>query len=838
VRRLTTLRMGNTKPAFLRWLDDVTLDDRALVGGKAAVLGALQGAGYPVPAGFCITAIAFERYRRLGGLSPPLVEAIRDAYHTLVEDGARVAVRSSGMDEDSPAASFAGQYETQLDVAGEEGLFAAISQCWDAADSARVQSYRTKQGIAGEAALPLLIQRMVPARVSGVLFTTDPLSGARETIIEAAAGLGDDLVAGRITPDRYRVAGDGQMVVELASEGRPLLTQVQCHQLADLGRQVEAILGSPQDIEWALHEGQFALLQARPITALAARPLAASEVWTRANIGEVLPHVVTPLTWSVFRRGLLDRPLSVVDGLDGHGRADTADEGVRLIAGRAYLRLDRLLGRFCWLPAVTPAVMRWVLGVEVPEHVSSFPETGAAHSPSAWIEQGLFVLDAVFGVPALRRHTGGLGSLPPLDLGEGLHQVMELDGELLPGHAEQSLEWVARCFQVHIRCTAYAIGVFGLLSALLRRWLPAQAERLLPALLIGREDLQTAAQGVSLWRLAEQSRRVPALAALLGQESSWPAVSHELAITEGGPEFLAGLEAFLSSNGARAAGEFELRTPRWREDPGFVLTILRGYLRAGDSGDLGRQSERRHRLQQDALAEVETHLRWWQRTLFLRLLHSYSTCVTLRENMKYRLMEGYCLLRRLFVVLGERLWARGIIETTDDVFFLTASEAMALVADDGVPMAAMRQAMQERRNAHALWEQADALFWVLDDHRALIEPHTAASATLAGIACSPGRVQGRARVLKDVTLAGTLQPGEILVAPSTDPGWTPLFLTAAGVVTEIGGFLSHGATVAREYGVPAVVNVRAACAAIQTGDKVTVDGDAGRVFVHRETTVR
>jgi pyruvate,water dikinase len=568
-----------------------------------------------------------------------------------------------------------------------------------------------------------------------------------------------------------------------------------------------------------------------------AEALSASAVWTRANIGEVLPGAVTPLTWSVFRQGLLNLPLSVVDGPAGHGLVDAADEGVRLIKGRAYLRLDKMLQRFCWLPGVTPEIMRWVLGVDVPEFVRPYPDAGMTLSPSAWVEQGAFLADALLGVPLLRRR---VRSDPLVGLEQG--GSWSLPADLGAGFLEQALTSVARCFQLHIRCTSYAVGVFGLVVALLRRWLPTEAERLLPALLRGQPglDLQTAAQGVSLWKLAEQARQNPALEALLLREVEWQTLEPELERVAGGSEWVDEFEGFLRRNGARTAGEFELRTPRWRENSAFVLVALRSYLRDRQWDVTGCLLDQRQRTWQEALSRAEMQLRPGQRILFWRLLESYRTCASLRENMKYRLMEGYYLLRRLFLALGERFCAQGLIEAVDDVFFLTASETIALARGERVSGLGIRPSIHERREAHVLWEQQAAPSWVNDVPCVPAPPvqAPASGTTLKGIACSPGQGQGRARVLRDLALAATFQSGEVLVAPSTDPGWTPLFLTAAGLVTEIGGFLSHGATVAREYGVPAVVNVNYACTVIRTGDMVTVDGDRGRVLIYREAAGR
>jgi hypothetical protein len=264
-----------------------------------------------------------------------------------------------------------------------------------------------------------------------------------------------------------------------------------------------------------------------------------------------------------------------------------------------------MLGRFCGLPGVTTDVMRWVLGVDIPKHVETSLGKDSRFSPFLWGEQAMFVLDAMIGVPLLRWRVDHHSLQMPFDLRNPLGRPAEIDEDILKRHVELALSWVAQCFQLHLRCTGYAIGVFGLLTSLLRRLLPSQADHLLPALLTGREDLQTATQGRSLWKLADQVQEFPALKALLMRDLSGQILSHEIAALEGGPEFLMGLRAFQSSNGARAVGEFELRNPRWREDPGFLLKVIRGYLQDGRQNSLDVQSDQRRRLQEDALAEVE-----------------------------------------------------------------------------------------------------------------------------------------------------------------------------------------------------------------------------------------
>jgi len=787
------------------WLDRISLEMRPLVGSKAAVLGALRQAGLPVPDGFCIPVKAAQVE---GG---ELWSEVAIAYRQLAPGGGIVVVRSSGVAEDAPGASFAGQYETVLNVRGMEALRSAIRQCWQAVKSPRVQAYQARHGYEGDdKRLPLLVQRQVPATVSGVLFTRDPVShGDREMLIEATSGLGEALVSGHVAPARYRVSRQGH-VHALSSE--ELLTPVQCRALVELGARIEHILGPGRDIEWAIAGEHIYVLQARPIT-WSGVPLPTSQLWTRANIGEVLPHVITPLTWDIFQAIILNDP-ALASGVSGNHKHE--GENIRRIYGRAYVRLDSLLDSFCYLPAVTPQVMSRVLGVNLPTAAQSYTRPAGLFVRLA---QGVFVLDALGFQPRLSRMVRQMPPQPAAD-SESLQELVA---------------WTGRCFQLHLKCTAYAIGAFGLLASFLNRWMPAEAEALLPRILTGREDLQTAAQGISLWRLAEQVRENPVLLQILTAGSDWSATALRLADVGGGPEFLKALHGFLETNGARAAGEFELAVPRWREDPTFVLGVLRKFVDAQQMEMLPSNPAIRHRQRQEAVARIQAVLGSVQRWIFTRLLRSYSTYTTMRENVKYRLMEGYALLRRAFFKAGAELVARGILDDADDVFFLMLSEILTLVATEGKGARQERELILARKEQNTRWESQAAPDLIVGDGQEVMGAQVEG---LTGIGCSPGTAEGCARVLFDISEADTFRPGEILVAPHTDPGWTPLFLSCRAVVTDIGGFLSHGATVAREYGIPAVVNVRGATRRIHTGDLIHVDGTSGRITICEQVSNR
>lgn len=771
-------------------LDRVSLTLQSEVGTKAATLGTLRQADLSIPDGFCIPGTISEE-------NLPWHE-IFAAYQRLVLSGQPVAVRSSGVQEDSATASYAGQYETILNVKTSTALREAIEQCLASARSQRVQRYQQQHGLKNGSRLGVLVQRQLTPAVSGVLFTADPVTGEPTTVIEAVSGLGESLVSGHAAPACYRVSRDGD--VQMLTE-QTWLNKAQCRALAKLGQEVVNVLGADQDVEWALVEGEFFVLQARPIVSptLSASPIS---MWTRANVGEVLPDVVTPLTWAVFRATLQDQPDLVWDVTE----AKTDQEGIRRLQGRVYLRLDALLDTFCYLPDVTPAIMQQVLGAPIPRTKRPYTRPEGLSVRSA---QVLFWLDALGVVPRLRYLVRRLPSLT--SVAEDISELMS---------------WNARCFQLHLKCTAYTIGAYGVIAGLLRRGSAPDADAYLLHLLKSQDAVQTSIQGLTLWRLAANVQESPTLQALFASELDERALADKLQETRAGRTFWNMLQMFLESNGARAVGEFELAQPRWREDPSFVLTILRNYVTAQQVSHKVDRAETKQ-IEEQMRARIRARLSPMRRHLLDRLVASYGRYVTLRENIKYRLIEGYAALRRLFLQIGTELLDQQVLVDVEDIFFLYPAEIQAFRHGQHSPTGAAGL-IAERKRQHDRWSARDVPTLVLDGGQQVDELQ---ADVLNGIGCSPGIAEGKARILHRPADAEQLQPGEILVAENTDPGWTPLFLTSRAIVTEIGGFLSHGATVAREYGVPAVFNVPGATQQIHTGDMLRVDGTRGRVSV-------
>lgn len=813
-----------------------------LIGSKGRNLHALVEKGYKVPLAFCLTTRAYELFVALNDLEKRIAMAINKSADTASQRSAEImqlfgeadipdqimeefrnndafrderaawAVRSSSDLEDQPSSSFAGLYDTYLSVRGLEQIIEAVQRCWASLWTERAIAYREENKIGHKLArMAVVLQLMVDAKVSGVLFTKDPTCPEQcEMMVEYCAGLADQLVSGRLRPCSCRVSLERGIVDHLAEGHCSVLGDHDILMLSSVGAQIERDFSLPQDVEWAFDGKDFYFLQTRPITGIGVPLYGLDQVWTRANIAEVLPNAVTPLTWSIFRVTLFSESILSTDPIEEDAAENVdverdSESGIRRIQGRIYIRLRHFLDSFCYLPFVSPRVLEQVLGVDLPDEARSYipPRNLAVR-----LAQGLFVLNALGIGDRLAKMAKAMPSLPASN---------DLDG---------LLSWNSRCFHLHLKCTAYSIGAFAFLAKSLRSWLSQSAEDLLPSLLIGRENLQTAAQGFSLMDMAERVRRYPALHDKLLRGVSLPGDSHDIGTLEGGLEFLELFDRFLESNGARAAEEFELATPRWSEDSGFLLEVLKKFLGPED----GIPDHVRRSLSMDRRAivsQIKSELNPFQQWIFTRVLASYSEFCTLRENMKYRLMEGYGRLRQHFLECASQLVKRDVISAEEDVFFLTVAEVRSLMRSQE-RLREIRLLIEGRRQRHERWNSRKSLPLLVGVRH---EPAGSAGDALSGIGCSGGVVEGRARVLMDASQAHLLNPGEILVTKYTDPGWTPLFLVANGLVAEIGGFLSHGATVAREYGLPAVVNVDEATSRIRTGDLIRLDGAKGRVVI-------
>ena len=822
----------------------ISINDRNIldqIGSKGKNLCLLSKKSYTIPESYFLSSKAYEYFidkndlekvihsflqddllpiknksKKIANLikSTDIPEEIQNElknYNFLFKANKKWAVRSSSNFEDLSDASFAGLYDSYLNIEGLENIIDAIKKCWASLWNETAIVYREKNTLSHEqVTMAVIIQRMVNAEYAGVIFTEDPIfKNQDEVLIEYCKGLGDRLVSGEITPKLCRKDKSGKTIFQDKVPDKGKFGEDELNNLTKLALKIEKDFASPQDIEWAFDGKKFFILQSRPIPDNNKfKKSASNAIWTRANVGEVLPDVVTPLTWNIFRATLFNCPDLAFSTINNPTKEEY--EGIKRIHGRVYIHLNNFLNSFCYLPYVTPEIMKKVLGVNLPPALKSYSRPGGLFVRLAQI---YFILNAFGFIPRLAILRRQLPSPPAAK----------------PDRLKNLIIWNSHCFNLHLKSTAYAIGTFAMLSHLLNSWLKGKAEGFLPLILIGHENLQTAAQGISLWDMAQYVQSYPKLMIFVKNKFNGIEDAKHLSNIDGGSKFMAMFQDFLSSNGARAVGEFELAMPRWSEDPSFVLGVMRKFLN-NTSNKSSYDPKGRQQRRKEAILQIKSSLTPVKRLIFKKLLNSYTNFSTLRENIKYQLMEGYALLRKTFLDIGRELEKINIIENADDIFFLLPSEVKKLIEAKKANQK-MTQLIMERKEDHKKWKAQDTSNLINGDGEKIIIPERGG---LTGIGCSPGMAKGSARILFDDSEAPSLKSGEILVTHYTDPGWTPLFLHCKAIVTEIGGFLSHGATVAREYGIPAVVNVTGATKKIKTGDYIGVDGTNGLVFIYKK----
>ncbi|MFI0419158.1 PEP/pyruvate-binding domain-containing protein [Spongiactinospora sp. 9N601] len=831
--------MGATELRDLVTLGELTGADVGRAGSKAVNLAAMLGKGFSVPDGFVITTAAYDRVRPQTGkaarsmreailatdLPEDLVRAVADAYGALAEGGdAVVAVRSSSPSEDLADASFAGQYDTSLNVSGLQAVLAAVRGCWASLWSDRADRYRIAHGVDGrEATIAVIVQRMVDARAAGVLHTLNPVTGRRsEMVVEAVKGVGEAVVSGTVVPDQYVLGETGP-----EPTGSGCLEPADLRRLREVGSALQQAFGGPQDVEWAIDAAdRLWLTQTRPITTAFPVPEPADgrlRAYWSVNVYQGLAQPLTPMGSLMIRQ----RQRGMSAYLTGIGFSP------EIIDVSGWLYWD-----------ITEGVID---DAKRPSMVSFADDLAA---PSGQIIAAL-AADPRFaperpagrrsGPPAPARRRGRIAAawLFPRTARERVRRRAEQHVRALtgPAHATaaERLRWVEAHHRTICRIEAdlprAANTAGGLAQRLAARLLDgiASAEEI-NACFRGVPANPTTEMDLRLWRLAMSAKADPRSLAALSEQEPWHlAQSYRRGEL---PDVLSdGVRGFLARYGCRVAAEMDLGLPRWADDPAPVFRTLISYVHAADTGfDAAAEFAAARREARAKVAELVRRVpvrRAGVRLAAGFLLRAARELRGLRELPKYYLMRGYQELRRQLLPAGDDLVRDGVLDRADDVMFLDLDEIRAaLRGGDGFrATVAERRAIYERELKR---RQVPAV--VLSDGTApeYRPVETGDDALLRGLAGASGLASGPARVVFDPDTA-RIAPGEVLVCPSTDPGWTPLFLNAAAIVTETGGMISHGTTVAREYGIPAVVGAAGATTRIQDGQVITVDGSRGTV---------
>lgn len=808
-----------------------------------------------------------------GQMPEDITAEIRTAYlqasQAEGEDAFAAAVRSSATAEDLPDFSFAGQQDTYLNITGEQALIQAVVRCWGSLWTARAIGYRARNGIAqDEVSLAVVVQQMVLSEASGVLFTANPLTGKRsETVVDATLGLGEALVAGMVEPDQYlidtragkilkktlgakalsirAVEGGGTNTVHEDAALQQALPDEQILALAELGQRAARYFGSPQDMEWAWSGGRLYVLQSRPITSLYPLP-------------EGLPEEPLKILFSVAGwQGMLD-PISplgrdtlmnLIIGIFNHVGAglNPYDQQILLSAGeRLFPNLTGMfrssLGRKILgvvLPAVDPASLDIVQALMEDPRLSVEPK--GIRLSTYWRLLRIFLpvaghVTLNFQNPSREREILNRKIAAILQQAE---EDMQQADDLIPmvDLVEEKLRSLPR-FLIPYLVPSVASGQAAM-QILLRisKGIPDGRELVL-GLTRGLPYNVTTEMDLTLWSTAQAIRAdAESLAYFQAQEATTlsrdylagrlPAAAH------------AAVQQFIKIYGARTLGEIDIYRRRWREDPTHILQVLKGYLTFGDD-DPSPEFVFQSGIQksQEASSQLISCLRrmqfgWIKARLAKFLIHRLRELGGLRETPKFTFIRMFGILRMGLLRVSKKLVEQRVLEQPEDIFFLHLPELRALAKGDLA--ANPRTLVAHRRQVYQREQLRKRLPNILlSDGTTLYAGASVQSdgeeGTLTGSPVSAGVVEGVVHVVHD-PLGTQLAPGEILVCPGTDPAWTPLFLTAGGLITEVGGILTHGSVVAREYGIPAVVGVSQATTRLKTGQRVRVDGSTGRIQV-------
>ncbi|HEY7021522.1 MAG TPA: rifamycin-inactivating phosphotransferase [Ktedonobacterales bacterium] len=863
----------------------------AVVGGKGAHLGELSRIeGLRVPDGFCVTTDAFQRIMaeapliddrldrldQLSRLKPDDREAVRalsaEVRRTIEDvvipddlaaaitrplaqlgEQAAYAVRSSATAEDLPASSFAGQQDTYLNVVGPVAVLQHVSRCWASLFTERAVTYRLRSGLdQRKVQMAVVVQRMVFSQAAGILFTADPVTGNRKVAsVEASFGLGEALVSGLVNADVYKVR-DGEVVaktiaakklaiyaalaggtqeqaIEPERQEQPALTDAQVVRLAQLGRRIEAHFGRPQDIEWCLVGDDFQIVQSRPITTLFPIPAASdreNHVYVSVGHGQMMTDAMKPLGISLWQltagrpmyeaggRLFVDVTQGLASPASRAGLLEVMGRGDPLIKDALQTILDR--GDFIRsLPDESPG---------------AGPGRAPAGGPLAPIETDPTIVTELIGrsqdsIAALKRDIRTKSGSALLDF--ILADIQELRRILFDPQSHQ-------VFMTAMEATWW-------LNERLATWLGEKNAA--DTLTLSVPNNVTSEMGLALLDVADVIRPHPEVVAFLQRVEDRGLLDEgfldELPRLAGGQEARDAIQSWLDKYGMRCVGEIDITRPRWSERPTTLLPMILSNIKNFEPGEAKRRFEqgRREALQkeQELLERLRVLPDGEQKAAEVkRMIDRVRTFIGYREYPKYGMISRYFVYKQALLEEAERLTQAHTLQDKEDIFFLTLQEFHDVARTNQVD----DQLIRQRKDAFRWYQTLTPPRALTSDGEAVTGSYRREdipAGALVGLPVSAGTVEGRARVILDMADAD-LEPGDILVTASTDPSWTPLFVAIKGLVTEVGGLMTHGAVIAREYGVVTVVGVERATQLIGDGQRIRVHGTDGYVEILPQRT--
>ena len=840
-------------------LKEIDKTQGALAGGKGANLGELSRIeGIRVPPGFCVTTDAFrrimttapwisdrlDRLSEMSRLDPgdgqairTLSSEVREAIEeiaipddlaaaiarsvTRLGEQVACAVRSSATAEDLPTASFAGQQDTYLNVVGLAAILKHVSRCWASLFTERAVTYRLRNGFGQrKAEMAVVVQRMLFPRAAGILFTADPVTSNRKVVsIEASLGLGEALVAGQVNADLYQVR-DGEVAARAVATRHPALTDAQILRLAQLGRQIEAHFGQPQDIEWCLVDGEFQIVQSRPITTLFPIPETSDQgnhVYVSVGHQQMMTDAMKPLGLSLWQL--------------------TAPRPMFTAGGRLFVDVTRELGSPASRAGILTALGRSdpLIGdalrtvIDRGDFIPTRPDEGTSGTPADSAPAPIETDPAI--VAGLIEHSEASLATLKRDIqaksGPALVEFIVADVKELRQHL---------FYPLNLQVIMAAMQAAWWLSEHLEAWLgDKNAVDILTRSVPGNV---TAEMGLALLDVADVIRPRRDVVEFLRHVEDDDFLD-ELPALAGGHDARDAIQAYLDKYGMRCAGEIDITKPRWSEHPAALVPMILGNVRNFEPGASRRRVEEGRQEAREKEEEVLTRLRAspdgeQKAEEAKRMIDRIRTFTGYREYPKYHMISRYFVYKQALLKDAERLVRARVLRETEDIFYLTFAELDDVVRTNQVDEHLIRQ----RKDAFRSYEALTPPRVLTSDGEAVAGTYHRAdvpAGALTGLPVSAGTVEGRARVVLDLAKAD-LEEGDILVTAYTDPSWTPAFVAIKGLVTEVGGLMTHGAVIAREYGLPAVVGVEHATRLIQDGQLIRVHGTDGYIEIPHQAT--
>ncbi|WP_064200563.1 phosphoenolpyruvate synthase [Brevibacillus brevis] len=853
-----------------------------LVGGKGLHLGELSKIqGIQVPEGFCVTTVGYQKMvesndmyhalldqlimltvqdrEQVGEISRKIRESIMEAEipsdvvkavtHYLSQFGEEhaYAVRSSATAEDLPHASFAGQQDTYLNIIGKEAILRHISKCWASLFTDRAVIYRMQNGFDhSHVYLSVIVQKMVFPQASGILFTADPITSNRKLLsIDASFGLGEALVSGLVSADCYKVqeaeivdkriatkklaiygrkeGGTETQQIDPDQQKAQTLADEQIVQLARIGRQIEAYFGSPQDIEWCLVDDTFYIVQSRPITTLYPIPEANDQenhVYVSVGHQQMMTDPMKPLGLSLFL-------LTTSAPMSKAGGRLFVDVTKMLASPDSRQTILDTLGQSD--PLIKDALMTVI---ERGDFIQSSPNDTNEQNPgkskngmSALGFQEQFENDPTIVSDLIKRSQKSIEEVK--------HNIQTKSGSDLFDFIREDIQQLKKIIfdPQNIGVITAAMNASKWINENMNMWLGEKnvADTLTQSV----ANNITSEMGLALMDVADIVRPYPEVIDFL-QHVKDDNFLNEMVQFEGGQETQDAIYAYLTRYGMRCSGEIDITKTRWSEKPIMLVPMILGNIKnfepnagkwkfeQGQQEALEKEQELLARLMQ--LPDGEQKAK--ETKQMIDLIRNF---IGYREYPKYSMMNRYFVYKQALLKEAEQLVQTKVIHEKDDIYYLTFEELHEVVRTDKLD----DQIINKRKDEYKFFEKLTPPRVITSAGEIIVGQYKRENLpanALVGLPVSTGVIEGRARVILNMEDAD-LEDGDILVTAFTDPGWTPLFVSIKGLVTEVGGLMTHGAVIAREYGLPAVVGVEKATTLIKDGQRIRVHGTEGYIEI-------